>query len=1016
MLCRASPARWRACVPRSVLAGLFGLVAVLAALNPGVAPPPLGFSDPVVGSHAVPAPPALEPVAVVPGVPGSGTLSGVWAPVHHPPRGTVAGSAGKLGAPLLPRPSVGSQSYWSNLTSGVGAVAPLQAFGSSMAYDPSLGAIVLFGGAYISPGSLVEYSDGDTWQFSNGSWSQMDLAALAPSPRWGACMAFDPAEGGLLLFGGVSVVSSGASTVSIWENDTWLYAQDGWTNLTSSLTTAPNGRGTGYCDYDPQMGALVLFGGMNGTGTFGDTWSFSNGTWQNLTGAILGSPPALSGGGMAYDSADHESVLFGGLDASGTDSNGTWSFSNDTWTNLTASAGPVPTSTDETALAYDPALSAVVAYGGFFPPINSTLVFSQGAWKDVTGQVNGSMGSLAATAMAFEPNGNFLLAFGGYTLTSSFTPEEFNATWAFGPAIVPLGRALPRVIDLGQTVNLTVSAVSGFSGLRYLWNGSGCPSANASSVLCTPTATGNLSADVEISDGLGDFANYTFYFRVNPAPNVANFTAIPMAVTVGHPLQFNVTVTGGTSPYRYVYTGLPPNCASRNTSRLACSPSGGGNFAVEVAVADAAQWDVFSNVSVVVNPAPYSANLSASPASLDVGQTLQLNVTFHGGTAPVGFVWSGLPSGCAGGNESNLTCVPTGPWAGTVQVNVTDAFGERTSATASVTVNPPIAILETTSAPAVTDVGIPFTLWVNVTGGTGSPTYAYSGLPDGCGPFVGGRNLCTPTAAGPYAIQVVVTDRVGASATASTPVDVNDPLSVEGRTAAVLVLDLGQNATLAASSNGGTAPIGWAYAGLPSGCASQGLATLVCAPDTTGTFQVTITATDRVGATSTAKVTLDVFTDPEILSFFAYGAPAAAGTPIDLASQVTGGSGGLSFGYTGLPAGCRSENVSNLSCVPTASGHYTVNLTVTDSAGGVARSTLSLDVVTPAASVGPGPLYLYALGAIGAVAVIGVAIAFLRHRRSNPGRARAPPGDGAGAGNEPTAADGPSGGSEGPEA
>lgn len=79
--------------------------------------------------------------------------------------------------------------------------------------------------------------------------------------------------------------------------------------------------------YDPTTHQLVLFGGMQLTGSslsplVADTWVWNGTTWTQLHPTA--SPPARGDASMALDPATNQLVLFGG--------NGTAGFLNDTWT------------------------------------------------------------------------------------------------------------------------------------------------------------------------------------------------------------------------------------------------------------------------------------------------------------------------------------------------------------------------------------------------------------------------------------------------------------------------------------------------------------------------------------------------------------------------------------------------------------------------------------------------------------------------------------------------------------
>ncbi len=100
---------------------------------------------------------------------------------------------------------------------------------------------------------------------------------------------------------------------------------------------------------------------------------------------------------------------------------------------------------------------------------------------------------------------------------------------------------------------------------------------------------------------------------------ITSFAAAPNPVVVGGTTAFTTAVSGGSSPYRYAYSGLPTPCVTANSASLSCTPNEVGTFTVTVTVTD-------------------SAGKSAS-ASTSLGVT-------GTGTA-LEFVETGLPSGTA---------------------------------------------------------------------------------------------------------------------------------------------------------------------------------------------------------------------------------------------------------------------------------------------------------------------------------------------------------------------------------
>jgi len=75
-----------------------------------------------------------------------------------------------------------------------------------------------------------------------------------------------------------------------------------------------------------------------------------------------------------------------------------------------------------------------------------------------------------------------------------------------------------------------------------------------------------------------------------------------------------------------------------------------------------------------------------------------------------------------------------------------------------------------------------------------------------------------------------------------------------------------------------------------------------------------------------------------------------AGQSLTITTQVDGGSGGLSYRYSGLPAGCLAVSGPSGDCTPTVAGTYDLEVSVVDSAGDCATAQAALWVVPAAPS------------------------------------------------------------------
>ena len=96
------------------------------------------------------------------------------------------------------------------------------------------------------------------------NWMKMAPSTIPPK-RDAYCMVWIDVDNSFLLFGGYG---SGTRL-----NDTWKYnfTQDQWTQI--STPNAPSARSRHTCAYDSDQKVVVLYGGIDNTGTWiYDTW------------------------------------------------------------------------------------------------------------------------------------------------------------------------------------------------------------------------------------------------------------------------------------------------------------------------------------------------------------------------------------------------------------------------------------------------------------------------------------------------------------------------------------------------------------------------------------------------------------------------------------------------------------------------------------------------------------------------------------------------------------------------
>jgi hypothetical protein len=277
-------------------------------------------------------------------------------------------------------PSVGTLHAWVSITNHSGTPpAARQAYG--MAYDPILGVTLLFGG-----NSAAGFALGDTWEFVGGLWKNLNLTgSAAPPARWSEGLVYDPALGGIVMFGGQSGYISSCGIACAF-NDTWLFNGTGWHNL--NLTVAPSPQAAPGLVYDSHDGYGLLVSDPVGMPTYTEEWRFVGATWVNDTATMKGALPNR-GFVQADDAADGYVLMFGG--SSGCNGLGlTWMYRNGTFHNLTSRQTATPAAVDGSrAISYDPRVRGVVMTGGYSNAChvsNQTWLFHRGLWVNVSTQ------------------------------------------------------------------------------------------------------------------------------------------------------------------------------------------------------------------------------------------------------------------------------------------------------------------------------------------------------------------------------------------------------------------------------------------------------------------------------------------------------------------------------------------------------------------------------------------------------------------------------------------------------
>jgi len=173
--------------------------------------------------------------------------------------------------------------------------SPPARYGHAMAYDPAHGEVVLFGGYGMA-------MLGDTWVWDGTTWTQRSVPD-SPGPRAFSALGFSTASSKLILFGGLKPDGLASDETWSWDGAAWAQASPANSPPARAWTVATSG----------PNGSVVLFGGASPTMTavpLGDTWMWGGTNWTNAGRVGV---PARMFHAIAYDASRRQSVLFSGV-------------------------------------------------------------------------------------------------------------------------------------------------------------------------------------------------------------------------------------------------------------------------------------------------------------------------------------------------------------------------------------------------------------------------------------------------------------------------------------------------------------------------------------------------------------------------------------------------------------------------------------------------------------------------------------------------------------------------------
>ena len=448
-------------------------------------------------------------------------------------------------------------------------------------------------------------------------------------------------------------------------------------------------------------------------------------------------------------------------------------------------------------------------------------------------------------------------------------------------------------------------------------------------------------------------------------------------ITLGDSVSITAVASNGKAPVKYKFDYSDSGSSSYYTiqsegtsDKCSFKPSKIGSYTVRVTAKDSQGKLAVSNVQVNVRDA-LKCTASVSPASITVGNTVNIKGNVTGGTSPYSYEISVKKPGSSGytvisklGSSSSVSYKPETSGSYEFRVLVKDSKDSMAVDLQTLTVKDTALVNKSTVSAASVSVGTKVTLTGLASGGAGSYKYAFyykepsSSSWKTIGTEFGTASTAafTPDKSGSYSVRIDVKDKSGTVKSKTFTVNSKINALVNSSKVSAANVKKGTKVTITAVASGGLSPYQYAYYYKAPSSSSwtaikgySGSTTAGFTPDKVGNYSVKIDVKDSVGTVKSKTLTVKAEAKLLVNNSRVSSTSVKSGTKVTITASAAEGTGSYKYAfYYKAPSASgwstiKSFSTSNTaSFIPTNSGNYSVRADVKDGAGTVVSKTFTV--------------------------------------------------------------------------